>query len=191
VDNSAFSVPARRASTSLWRFCAPSLSAVALLGVAFSRPALAAETRYFAHADQRYLEAEQRKGGAAFIPSKVPRRRAVPLVVFLHGTNPRGRLHPWLGGSGDDLRLVAEALVQKGEVAPFVLAGPSQTRDAKAPAALWQDFDLKRFVRDVQSALRGRAEIDERWVALFGWRCSVTAAPAAIQTAVSRVDSVS
>jgi hypothetical protein len=94
-------------------------------------PAAAGQMLYFPHDDDRYLRSRQKNGGAVFVPSGVPRDKSVPAVVFLHGTNARGQLHPWFGAGGSDLRPRVESLVAKGRVAPFVLAGPSQTKSAE------------------------------------------------------------
>jgi hypothetical protein len=141
---------------------------VLLAAMAVSGPAAAGETSYFEHHDKRYLREGQRKGGAAFVPTKVQPDIAVPLVVFLHGTNARGRLHPWLRAGARDLRLLAETLVDSGEVAPFVLAGPTQSQDAVLGKTLWAGFDLAHFVDDVRDAIGPRALVDPSAVALFG-----------------------
>jgi hypothetical protein len=86
----------------------------------------------------------------------------------LHGTNPAGELHFGLGGGGHDLRPLADRLIESGAARPFVLAGPSQTRNAVLPATLWADFDLSAFVDDVARAVEGRASIDRESVVLAG-----------------------
>lgn len=93
---------------------------------------------------------------------------SVPLVVFLHGTNPTPELHLWLGGGGRDLRPLAQQLMRSGQVSPFVLAGPSQTKGAGLARTVWQDFDLNAFVEDVARATEGRLQIDRQRVVFVG-----------------------
>lgn len=125
------------------------------------------ETVYFAHDDAKYLEAGQHDGGAALVPAVVD-EQALPLIVFLHGTNPRGDLHLWLGGGGRDLRPVARRLYTDKKLQRFILAGPSQTRAARHGRALWQDFDLRAFVDDVSHALDGKVVVDRKSVVFIG-----------------------
>ncbi len=124
------------------------------------------ETVYFDHDDERYLVPSQHDGGAALVPdgSHAP----LPLLVFLHGTNPTQALHYWLGGGGRDLRPMAARLVKSKRVRPFILAGPSQTRGAAHGRNLWTRFELDRFVEDVARALDGRATIDRDTVIFLG-----------------------
>lgn len=142
---------------------------VALLVLAWSEHAGAGQTLYFPHRDERYLRSRQKNGGAAFVPAGVSADVLVPAVVFLHGTNARGRPHPWFGARGPDLRPLVESLVARGEVAPFVLAGPSQTKSAVFGRTLWQDFSLARFTADLELALAGRATIDPSRLILVGY----------------------
>jgi len=124
-------------------------------------------TVYFEHDDARYLNPQQQNGGASLVPDD-PGPRAVPLVVFLHGTNPNGNLHLWLGGGGRDLRPVATRLYGNDKIRPFILAAPSQTRAAKHGSKLWKGFNLDAFVEDVARATDGRATIDRDWVVVMG-----------------------
>jgi hypothetical protein len=48
----------------------------------------------------------------------------------------------WLGGGGKDLRPLVKRLIDSGQVKPFVLAAPSQTKNAGLAATVWQGFDL-------------------------------------------------
>jgi len=124
------------------------------------------ETRYFSFQDHRYLYRDERQSGAALMPEMAP--TSVPLVVFLHGVNPTADLHLWLGGGGRDLRPLAAALMQSGEVVPFVLAAPSQTKAASSPRALWTSFELGAFVDAVVQASAGSVQIDRERVVLMG-----------------------
>lgn len=136
-----------------------------------STPAAAAadaRTVYFAHDDERYLLPHQHQGAAALLPPAAARQEAVPLVVFLHGTNPSGTLHLWFGGGGKDLRPSVEHLVAKQVVRPFVLAAPSQTKGAAFARTTWQDFNLGAFVEDVVGATSNLVQIDRQNVILVG-----------------------
>jgi hypothetical protein len=126
-----------------------------------------AKTVYFQHEDARFLYRYQRNGGAAVVPDGAASEQALPLVVFLHGTNPTSEPHLWMGGGGKDLRPLATRLIGSGQVKPFVLAAPSQTKNAGLAAKVWQDFDLNRFV-DVVKATGGQVTIDRERVVLAG-----------------------
>lgn len=145
------------------------LRVAAVLGtVALPRMAHAApDTVYFPHADAEYLYPGQKNGGAALVPEH-PADAALPLIVFLHGTNPDGDLHFWFGGGGRDLRPVAAQLYRSATVKPFIFAGPSQTRAARHGRKLWNQFNLDGFVEDVARALDGRAKIDRESVVFVG-----------------------
>jgi acetyl esterase/lipase len=150
------------------------LTAVLFAPLLDARPAaaapsahLTAQTRYFAYQDERYLFRDQRDSGAALLPDVGP-AEPVPLVVLLHGVNPGGDTHLWLGGGARDLRPLAVALMQSGQVSPFVLAAPSQTKGANSTKRLWSDFDLSSFVDAVAEASAGSVEIDREHVVLMG-----------------------
>jgi hypothetical protein len=158
-----FSSPGRRLARGL------GVLAVAL-GLGAAGPA-DAKTTYFPHQDGRFLYRFQRNGGAVVVPEATARAsqaEALPLVVFLHGTNPTAELHMWLGGSGRDLRPLVKRLIDSGEVEPFVLAAPSQTKNAGLAAKVWQGFDLNGFVDDVVQATAGEVLIDRSRVVLAG-----------------------
>lgn len=133
-----------------------------------SSQAGAAETRYFRHADERYLFPHQHNGAAALLPENVPPDAAVPLVIFLHGTNTNGDPHLWLGGGGRDLRPLVSRLMKERKVRPFVVAGPSQTKGAALARTLWSGFDLDAFINDVAAATQDVVKIDRRQVVLAG-----------------------
>jgi len=131
-------------------------------------PAAAAQTVYFAHDDARYLYGHQREGGAALVPDPPSVEIALPLVVFLHGTNPSGALHLWMGGGGRDLRPLVRGLMRQQAVRPLVFAAPSQTKQAALARTAWQGFDLQHFVDDLVSATSNLVQIDRTQVMLVG-----------------------
>jgi hypothetical protein len=137
------------------------------LSLAWSPPA-AAKTLFFPHQDARFLYRFQRNGGAAVLPETATPDAPLPLVVFLHGTNPTSEPHMWLGGGGKDLRPLVKRLIDSGQVKPFVLAAPSQTKNAGLAATVWQGFDLNSFVDDVVRATDGSVNIDRTRVVLAG-----------------------
>jgi hypothetical protein len=160
------SVAARLADSKLVRgVFAPLCGLLAALGC----PArLEAKTLYFPHQDARFLYRFQRDGGAAVVPDAAPSGDALPLVVFLHGTNPSGEPHMWLGGAGRDLRPLVKRVIESGEVKPFVLAAPSHTKNAGLAFKVWQGFDLNAFIEDVVQATAGVVKIDRARVVLAG-----------------------
>ena len=127
-----------------------------------------AKTLYFPHQDATFLHRFQHNGGAAVLPTNVGADEALPLVVFLHGTNPLSEPHMWLGGGGKDLRPLVKRLIDSGQVKPFVLAAPSQTKNAGLAATVWRGFDLNAFVEDVVRATDGQVKIDRTRVVLAG-----------------------
>ena len=160
MSEARFAAPLRRLT------CALSLVAGAL-GMLLSAPA-EAKTLYFPHQDARFLYRFQRNGGAAVVPEASTPEQALPLVVFLHGTNTSSEPHMWLGGGGKDLRPLVKRLIDGGQVKPFVLAAPSQTKNAGLAATVWQGFDLNSFVDDVVRATDGVATIDRTRIVLAG-----------------------
>ena len=141
--------------------------AVAAVFVCASPSARAGTTVRYPFDDARYLVAAQRDGAEAYVPDAASAsNKPVPLVVFLHGINPEGALHVWMDGD-HDLRPVVDALVEGG-VEPFVLAAPSQTRDAGRGRYLWPDFDVDAFVAQTASAVARHVDIDSRRVYVVG-----------------------
>jgi hypothetical protein len=136
-------------------------------GLLAAAPA-AAKTLYFPHQDAKFLYRFQRNGAAAVLPDAANAAAPLPLVVFLHGTNATSETHMWLGGGGKDLRPLVKRLIDSGQVQPFVLAAPSQTKNAGLAATVWQGFDLNSFVDDVVHATDGQVSIDRARVVLAG-----------------------
>jgi hypothetical protein len=156
------------------RFAAPLRRLTRVLGlvagalVVLQSAAAEAKTLYFPHQDSHFLYRFQKNGGAAVVPEGASPEQPLPLVVFLHGTNPSSEPHMWLGGGGRDLRPLVKRLLDSGEVKPFVLAAPSQTKNAGLAATVWQGFDLNSFVDDVVRATDGLISIDRTRVVLAG-----------------------
>jgi len=150
------------------RRLARACSALTVAAACGAPAAAQAKTLYFQHDDARFLYRFQRNGGAAVVPEGVSPEQQLPLVVFLHGTNSTSEPHLWMGGGGKDLRPLAKRLIDSGQVRPFVLAAPSQTKNAFLAATVWQDFDLNRFVEDVVKATAGKATIDRTRIVLAG-----------------------
>jgi hypothetical protein len=155
-----------RPTTKLGRF-RRALSLLAGVAAVLGGASAEAKTLYFPHQDTRFLYRFQRNGGAAVLPEQ-PTSEPLPLVVFLHGTNPTSEPHMWLGGSGRDLRPMIKRLIGTGQVKPFVLAAPSQTKNAGLAAKVWEGFDLNAFVDDVVKATDGSVAIDRTRVVLAG-----------------------
>lgn len=125
------------------------------------------ETVLYGFEDEARLMPWQKRGAAAFVPPAVGTSQAVPLLVFLHGTNPDATLHLWMGGGGKDLRPTLREAAASSD-ARFVLAAPSQTRAASSGRGLWTRFDLQRFVTATRLALASRAKIDPSRVFVLG-----------------------
>lgn len=143
----------------------------ALLVMLVGAPAsLHAATRSleFPFEDERYLQLGEKNGGMAYLTEGVAQDDAVPVVVYLHGLNERGPVHYWYGYFNNDLRTIADEVVATGGVRPFVLAAPSQTRDANAASRLWKDFDLDLFLNATEAALPRSMTLDRTTVIVIG-----------------------
>lgn len=132
----------------------------------------------FPYGEGRYVPRELApNAGLVVVPEGVAAGATVPVVVFLHGLNERGPLHKWLGAKGTpDVSDALFALQRDGKTRPFVIAAPSQTRDAARPWGMWQGFDLGDFVRSAGVALGARAKIDPARVIVLahsGGGCNV------------------
>jgi hypothetical protein len=160
-------MPRTRFASPLARLACRALALTGLCGLACPAEA-AAKTLYFPHQDAHFLYRFQRNGGAAVVPEQASAQGPLPVVVFLHGTNATSEPHMWLGGGGKDLRPLVKRLIDSGQVQPFVLAAPSQTRNAALAATVWQGFDLNAFVDDVVRATQGQVDIDRSRVVLAG-----------------------
>ena len=127
----------------------------------------------FPFEDGERLYPYQHDGGIAYV-AKGPATAKVPLVVFLHGNNTQAQLHMWMAGI-QDLRPLASKLA--GEVGAFVVAAPSQTKDATNAATLWNDLDIDDFVTKTATAVGEGVPIDRDRVYVIahsGAGCNVT-----------------
>lgn len=122
----------------------------------------AGSSTVFAYEDARYLQPGEKDGG--LVHRTADATGALPLLVYLHGTNEKGPLHRGLGAPGFDLRKTIEPL----DVPPMLIAGPSMTRDAWTGSRLWPDFDLTAFVDAVDKALPSGVTVDRKRVVLAG-----------------------
>lgn len=122
----------------------------------------------FPYDQGRLLASHHGSGALAYVPAKTPRGSRVPLVVFLHGMNAEGHMHPWFGPPFGDLRKVVDPLVASGAVTPFVLAAPTHIRHANAARRMWPDFDLDDFIDKTEAALTDRVQLDRAQVLVVG-----------------------
>lgn len=109
--------------------------------------------------------------GRAYVPPQVAEaKRAVPLVVFLHGLNAALIKHRWMGGGQEgDVRRIVGGLVDQGIIPPVVVAAPSSIVASQVTkGASWNRFELDRFVDLTASRLSGLVEIDERRIIVAG-----------------------
>lgn len=116
--------------------------------------------------DSRYVLSWQHHGARAYVPEGVG-DAAVPLVIFLHGTNTGAVLHSWMSQVNNDLRPSLDQLIEQNTIVPAVLAAPSQTRRASI-RHLWDDFDYGAFVQKTQAALGESTRIDMSRIVLVG-----------------------
>jgi hypothetical protein len=94
---------------------------------------------------------------------------AYPVVVYLHGINKQQVQHPWMGAQGTpDLRSAWDRYLIEKRIAPAVLAAPSSTVACKLPQALWDGFDMDRFLAFTVRATRDQVRIDLSRVVVIG-----------------------
>jgi hypothetical protein len=120
-----------------------------------TRAAADGATVQFPFEDGERLYPYQHDGGIAYVAGTPTGK--VPLVVFLHGNNTQFQVHMWMAGV-QDLRPLASKL--SSEVGAFVLAAPSQTRDAQIATTLWDGLDIDDFAARTASAVGPSVEID-------------------------------
>ncbi len=142
------------------------ISAAALLVV--SDAAAGGATTTFPYRQKTLLYSRNPAGALAYVTSGGAPGASLPVVVFLHGMNRDGVVHPWFGAPHGDLRTVVEPLVRPGRVAPFILAAPTHTRNATGASSMWPDFDLADFLDATDAALAGSAHVDRSRVIVVG-----------------------
>lgn len=97
--------------------------------------------------------------------------RAAPLVIFVHGIISDGQPHHWLtrsAGGAEDAREFVQALVDRGSVAPLVVAAPSQTLYPMDQQRLFVGLDLDDFVDGVDRQLAPFQRVDRSRVVVVG-----------------------
>lgn len=122
----------------------------------------------FPYRQRRLLYSRNAPGGFAYVSPGATRHAALPVVVFLHGMNPDGLMHPWFGPAKGDLRPVIDSLVASGKVAPLVVAAPTHTRYATGATVMWPHFDLGDFLDATEAALGEAAKLDRSRVIVVG-----------------------
>lgn len=149
---------------------------LALLLVLLPAPARAEHRAVFPYRDGEFLMAGESGGGIAVVPDAIDRIAGhgsegakSPLVVLLHGVNLDQVVHMWFGTRGyPDVAAIAAKTIASGASPPYVLAAPSQTRNAVSGRRMWQDFDLDDFVGAVERAIGEHATIDHDAVFVLG-----------------------
>lgn len=119
-------------------------------------------------AQRRYLYSRDGEGARAYVPAGVAPGASLPVVVFLHGMNKAGRVHPHLDDRGDDLRPLVDELVHSQRTAPFVLAAPTHTRYAYNAHVMFPAFDLSAFLDATDGALGELARVDRSRIIVVG-----------------------
>ena len=126
--------------------------------------------------DEQRLAAGEANGGKLWRSRGLPEDGApVPLVIVVHGVICDGQPHHWLTDDPAgpwDVRPVLDDLVDRGEIAPLVAAGPSQTKDGSDPEHLFDDLDFDRFIEAVDATLAPRQRVDRGRVVVVGHSAS-------------------
>jgi hypothetical protein len=142
-----------------------------LLSPTAKAQALAGKTVEYAY-DARDLGKEERAwwGRAYLHPSVLDDTNvARPVVVYLHGVNRLQVKHAWMGAGGSpDLRMLWDEYLRDRRIAPAVLAVPSATTACILPTALWDGFDLDRFLAHTIRATRDLVRLDLSKVVVVG-----------------------
>jgi hypothetical protein len=133
--------------------------------------ALSGETIDYPYDGKDIQHPERAWTGRAYLPTASRKqKRALPLVVFLHGLNKELIPHRWMGGGNEgDVRRIVGDLVDQGSIRPVLVAGPSSVvASAVSKGASWAHFDLDHFIDRTQERLEGRASIDEAKIIVVG-----------------------
>lgn len=122
----------------------------------------------FKYKQRQFLYSRNGPGGLAYVTAGAQKGASLPVMVFLHGMNPDGLVHPWFGPPYGDIRPVIDALVASGKVAPMIVAAPTHTRFATGATVMWHDLDLGDFLDETDRALGGAAKVDRSRVVVVG-----------------------
>ncbi len=91
-------------------------------GVTWSRPARSRRRRCRARRDIT-VPLKYKDGGQVWIPREAACGGRFPVLVLLHGNNPYGRLHKYIGG-GKNIDRIVRRYLDKRLIEPVVLAEP-------------------------------------------------------------------
>jgi poly(3-hydroxybutyrate) depolymerase len=155
-----------------WGRCFATLTLLGGLGLgtnALAKEPLAGSTHHyrFDGAQKRHLAWY----GRAYLPPKSAQtKRALPLLVFLHGLNKARIKYRWMGGGHEgDVRAIVGKLVAKGAIEPIVVAGPSSIVASQVSrGASWNFLDLDNFIDRTILALKGKVQIDAKRIVVAG-----------------------
>ncbi len=94
----------------------------------------------------------------------------LPLIVFFHGLNKDLIPHRWMGGGNEgDVREILSDLLDRGAVAPAILAGPGSVQKAAVSSgSSFPTFDFDAFVDQTIAALDPRIPIDPKRIVVLG-----------------------
>jgi poly(3-hydroxybutyrate) depolymerase len=124
------------------------------------------KTLHFSHQDERWLAVGQDVSSVAYLPRADLASTSEPLLVLLHGVNASRTMYPWFGGT-HDLRPMLKSLTNETKQG-FIVAAPTQTRNAWLPYNLWTDFELESFVTDLSRVLPAGHDIDRTRIYVAG-----------------------
>lgn len=97
---------------------------------------------------------------------------AVPLIIFMHGIIQDLKKYHWLNEDvsllGYDARNFVSDVVNSHQVAPLVIAVPSQTADSGNPEGLFLKFDFDAFVEAVEHQLLPYQRVDRTHIIIVG-----------------------
>ncbi|MGC4067289.1 MAG: hypothetical protein QM784_22130 [Polyangiaceae bacterium] len=126
----------------------------------------ASKTIRFAHRDAELLTARQKVSSVMYLPRMDLASRVNPLLILLHGVNESRTLYPWFGGT-HDLRPTFKGLAATSPRG-FIVAAPTQTKNAWLASQMWHKFDVRAFVSDLRAALPEGQDVDPKAIFLAG-----------------------
>src|SRR5262249_33842103 len=126
--------------------------------------------------DYEYDAAETGKkdrawSGRAFVHQDLAAAKEAPLFVFIHGMNAERIKYRWMGGGTEgDVRRIVEGMIDAGQIAPVIVAGPTSIDPVTMTNAMlsWPAFDLDTFIDRTQAALGPGLKIDKKRVVVAG-----------------------